>query len=202
MVQIDTITDTVTEIARYTGFTPKYAFLTHDKTSIYLIYQDKMTKAHELYCTRYQYEDEEEENKSNESDDGVLRIDKSEIQPIGEFSAVINLLKVVGNQLITITTDDQFQSSLTVFDNEQNLFLMKQEILVKKGKKVRPYEKQEFYSFKDSSGAIAECFDISLIGRDKLYGLKNIGEDTVDIIRLSDEEANIKDNTFSIKEIQ
>ena len=205
MVQVDIITGTITELARYSGFTAKYAFLTGDKTSIYLIYQDKKTKIHQLYCTRYQYEDEdeeEEEKDSEESDDGIVRVERSDIEPLGELGTIINFVKIVGNRLVTITTDDQFKSSLTVFNNQENLFNMKQEILIKKGKKVKPYVRQEFHTFSDSTGAIAECFDISLIGRDQLYGLKNMGEDTIDILRLFDQEANIKDNTFTIKEIQ
>jgi len=49
MLEVDMITGEVTETARYTGFLPMYAFPTADKSSIYLISQDKRSKKHSLY---------------------------------------------------------------------------------------------------------------------------------------------------------
>lgn len=72
MLEVNMMTGLADETARYSGFNPVYAFPTEDHSSIYLVHQDKKTKKHELYCTRYQFNDEDEEIKSTESEGKFL----------------------------------------------------------------------------------------------------------------------------------
>lgn len=74
MLEVNMISGLAVEIARYSGFTPIYAFPTEDQSSIYLIHQDSNTKAHHLYCTRYLFEGEKHEDDKSEESDGKCKV--------------------------------------------------------------------------------------------------------------------------------
>lgn len=154
MLQVDMITGAVVQLARYTGFTPKYAYPSVDKMTIYLIHQDKKTKEHKLYCPKYLM-DEDNDEASIDSDADV-RIDRGEVEPIGELGTMINLIKVIGNQIIIISTGDDFKSTMTIYDNKKAIFIIRQNRLISQGKKVMPMKFTDYFSYKDPTSTISE----------------------------------------------
>jgi hypothetical protein len=68
VIEVDVVTGTVEVIAKYNGFTPIYAYPTEDMQSIYIINQDKKTQATNLYCTRFIFDDfDDEDSKLDKS---------------------------------------------------------------------------------------------------------------------------------------
>lgn len=69
--------------------------------------------------------------------DHEVHIYKEDIEPLDKLSETINMIKLIGNQLLVISTDDKTGSVLTVYDNLRNIYAMKSEAIIKKGKKVQ-----------------------------------------------------------------
>lgn len=144
MLEINIISGEFQVISKYSGFTPIYAFPTEDLSSIFLVHQDSKTKIHKLYWAKYQFS--EDADQISEYSDGkiivfthlildVLKITRSNIEHIGELGVTINLIKLVGNKLIVISSTETSKSTLTVYDNLQNMYLMKSEKIIRKGRR-------------------------------------------------------------------
>ena len=133
MLEININTGDSQVISKYSGFTPIYAFPTEDLSSVFLVHQDSRTKIHKLYCAKYQFS--EDADQRSEYSDGVLKINRSNIEHIGELGVVINMIKLVGNKLIVISSFEGSRSVLTVYDNLQNMYLMKSEQIIRKGRR-------------------------------------------------------------------
>lgn len=78
--------------------------------------------------------------KYNYSIDGIIRVKRKEIEPIGELGAFVNVIKLVGNNLLVVSTNDKSESILTVYDNLKNIYDMKSEDIVKRGRRPQQME--------------------------------------------------------------